>query len=472
MRIIIAGIVCLLASSLSAFDLIDTVQSLRQKAWESEYIPESTIPVVPLTDYDEFEVTELFRAVTIEELEASLTDGYPYSWLEETLRDESIPWEDRYWLDRRVRAAISQNLHVFYDTENNPVHVDADAIFPGEYYWREHMIVDPAGWNVPEGAERPVAAAWWDIGHLLNSFGRRVGNMALPVPTMVMSRDGEVSVISTGGNSPENPGEQPYACFMFSDGAFLEVPLDEIGMYSATVSQDGSIAAFSCVHRGTPSSIEGENSMVPVYIFDRDGNLERTIIPPVQLEWCWRPTISSDGNYLCHMAYRASACLIDCINGTYKVLNKPDDVYDQVTGSYSFSPDDSFLDLGGLTTGRSIDMNNHSQLFYRETEPCDSDEMPRTVVHSSNQHTCTALTTRRGNRPDFYWEMIIYIDDQNIYSNRITADVSYFPIQTEVSPNGMYLFINPIEACHGYPSTFGYEAVFNLPMIIMQIESR
>ncbi|MCD4700759.1 MAG: hypothetical protein K8S24_02780, partial [Candidatus Aegiribacteria sp.] len=72
MRILIAGIVCLLASSMSASDLIDTIQSLRQQAWESEYIPESTVPVVPLTDYDDFEVVELFRAETIEELEASL----------------------------------------------------------------------------------------------------------------------------------------------------------------------------------------------------------------------------------------------------------------------------------------------------------------------------------------------------------------------------------------------------------------
>ncbi|MBD3278873.1 MAG: hypothetical protein GF388_11290, partial [Candidatus Aegiribacteria sp.] len=141
MNTMILAALLLLSISAGAFDLIETAQDLRERAWMSEYIPESTEPTVPLTDYDEFEVVELFRAETIDELEASLTDGYPYPWLEETLRDESIPWEDRYWLDRRTRAAISQNLHVFYDTDNNPIYVDADAVFPGEYYWREHMIV-------------------------------------------------------------------------------------------------------------------------------------------------------------------------------------------------------------------------------------------------------------------------------------------------------------------------------------------
>lgn len=472
MRIFIAGVVCLLASSLSASNLFDTVQSLRQQAWESEYIPESTVPVIPLTDYDEFEVVELYRAETIEELEASLTDGYPYTWLEETLRDETIPWEDRYWLDRRIRAAISQNLHTFYDAENNPVHVDADGVFPGEFYWREHMIVDPAGWNVPEGLERPTAAAWWDIGYIFNPFGRKVGDLALPVPMMAMSRDGEISVISTGGNSPEYPNEQPYACFMYSDGTYLEVSLDIIGMYSAIVSQDGSIAAFGCVRRGQSSVSEEENQAGPVYVFDRDANLMSTIFPPVQLEWCWRPAISADGMYLCHTARGANTCLINCINGNSEILAKPTGIHEQITNEYGFSPDGRILNLGGSTTARTMEIYSGDVQLYNETGSRDNEEQPSTVVRTSNDGTTTSLTTRRGNRPDFYWELVVYLEDQVIYSDRIIEEYRYFPIQTDVSPNGNYLIVNPQDACHGYPSAFGYEEVYNLPLIAMCIEGR
>lgn len=322
-RTLHAGILLLLASSANSTGLIDRIHTLAEEAWEAEYIPDSGIPTTPLTEYDNFEVTELFRAVTIEELEASITDGYPMAWLEETLKDESIPWEDRYWLDRRVRAAIAQNTHTFFNPAGSPVHIDADAVFPGELYWREHMIVDPAGWNVPEGEERPKAVAWWDIGHTLNAFSRKVGDLPFPVPQMVMSRDGEICVMSTGGNSPDHPREQPYACFMYLDGAFLEIPLDELGVYSATVSQNGSVAVFSCTERFHLSSEERANSPGPVYIFDSNGNLQRTVIPQTPLQWCWRPTISSEGRYLCHSAYRISGCLINCINGTSEMIRKP-----------------------------------------------------------------------------------------------------------------------------------------------------
>ncbi|MBD3277164.1 MAG: hypothetical protein GF388_02595, partial [Candidatus Aegiribacteria sp.] len=59
------------------------------------------------------EVVELLRVETADELEYQLTDGYPMPWLEEILNDESIPEEDRYWLDCRMRAAIAQDLHLF-----------------------------------------------------------------------------------------------------------------------------------------------------------------------------------------------------------------------------------------------------------------------------------------------------------------------------------------------------------------------
>ena len=52
----------------------------------------------------EIEVAELFPGRTLEELEAALVDGYPMPWLAEVLADSTIPEDDRYWLDCRMRA--------------------------------------------------------------------------------------------------------------------------------------------------------------------------------------------------------------------------------------------------------------------------------------------------------------------------------------------------------------------------------
>ncbi|MFO8184256.1 MAG: hypothetical protein R6U39_08790, partial [Candidatus Aegiribacteria sp.] len=96
-------------------------------------------------DNSNVEVIELLRIESPEELEAELTDGYPMPWLEEILNDESIPEEDRYWLDCRIRAHIARHLHRFYDRNGNPVEIEAEWISPGEHYWQEHMMVNPVG---------------------------------------------------------------------------------------------------------------------------------------------------------------------------------------------------------------------------------------------------------------------------------------------------------------------------------------
>jgi hypothetical protein len=88
------------------------------------------------------QVTELFRAETPEDLEVALVDGYPMPWLAEVLADSTIPEEDRYWLDCRMRVAIAQELHLFFDLEGNRVEVEAEWIAPGEDYWRENMMVN------------------------------------------------------------------------------------------------------------------------------------------------------------------------------------------------------------------------------------------------------------------------------------------------------------------------------------------
>ena len=479
MRIIITGVVCLLASSLSASNLFDTVQSLREQAWESEYIPESSVPTVPLTEYDEFEVVELFRAETIEELEASLTDGYPYAWLEETLKDESIPWEDRYWLDRRVRAAISQNLHVFFDTENNPIHIEADVIFPGEYYWREHMIADLIGLNVPEGVERPEGFELTDIGHLLDPYGYREGEFAFAIPSMSVSRDASIGVVA--GLVSLHPEEtfpvETFEFIMFPDGSYKqEFGLDSEREYDAIVSPDGSMAVFCCLG-ASPEDIAEENA--DTHIYDRNGNLLRSFTLPIRLSHSWLPAISENGQYLCHAAREADACLIDCNLGTAEIVSERTEYYRNCC-EYSFSPDGEYLCLGGSTTGRMLSINTDETIFYSETNPIvQSAEHPFTTVMSSNSGNCVTVTTRRGERSDYSRELLVNIDGCTIFSELITPEDGGGFTQTDVSPNGYFLILNPVAASHGAPdyrsqveNISSYSRSYNLPYVLMQIKGR
>ncbi len=472
MRILIAVVVCLLASSLSASDLIDTVQSLRQKVWESEYIPESTIPVVPLTDYDEFEVVELFRAETIEELEVSLTDGYPYPWLEETLKDESIPWEDRYWLDRRVRAAISQNLHVFYDTEGNPIHIDADGIFPGEFYWREHMVVDPAGWNVPEGAERPEGFERNDIGYLMNQYGRRVGQYALALPTMSISRDGSIAadagLVSLSQNPEVTYPIETFEFIMFPDGSIME----EFGQnpdreYDAVVSPDGSVAVFFCIRASQESISEGQ---AKTYVLDSDGNVIRSFTLPIHLADWSLPAISEDGRYAGHYTGGPSGCLIDLYNGTAKIASERTE-YRRNCDEFSFSPDGEYLCIGGAITGQIKEIDTGDITLMDDETPSDAtSEFPFTSVNCSYGAFCVTRTTYHRYESENLNQLAVYLKGARINTIDISSS---WKITTEVSPNGCFLIANPINAAYSNPSHYGGSSdIYNLPFIVMQIEGR
>lgn len=458
----------LLSVSAGAFDLIETAQTLRERAWMSEYIPESTEPTVPLTEYEDFEVVELFRAETIDELEASLADGYPYPWLEETLRDESIPWEDRYWLDRRVRAAISQNLHVFYDTGNNPVHVDADAVFPGEYYWREHMIVDPAGWNVPDGMERPEGFERNDIGYLLNQYGRRVGQYALALPTMSISREGNIA--ADAGLVSLNPEEtfpiETFEFIMFPDGSIKE----EFGQnpdreYDAVVSPDGSVAVFFCIRVSQESISEGQ---ADTYVLDSNGNVMRSFTLPIHLEDWSLPAISEDGRYACHYTGGPSGSLIDLENGTAEIASERTE-YRRNCDEFSFSPDGEYLCMGGSITGQIREIDTGDITLMDDETPSDAtSEFPYTVVNCSNDAICVARTTFHRYETENLNQLAVYYKDLRIDTIDITSS---WKITTEVSPNGYFLIANPINAAYSNPSHYGGSSeIYNLPFIVMQIE--
>jgi hypothetical protein len=466
-----AAAVLMIAASANAAGIMDTAQEITEHLWELEYIPDSGESVVPLSEYDHFDVVELFRAETIEELEAAITDGYPMPWLEEILKDESIPWEDRYWMDCQVRSNVAQNLHCFFSPNGAINYIRADAVFPGELFWKENFIVDPVGWNVDTELIRPVGSNEWDIGHIFNRYGRKIGELPFPIPQTSMSRDGSLAVMTTGHNSPLNPDAQSYACFMFQDGSFLEVPFEEPGMYSAVVAQDADIAVFACT-RSHNSDYPGHT-----YVFNANGILRQSIVNPVPLQWCWLPTISSDGNRFCHIASSQNVCLYNLEQVSAEVIPKLEETSELVSSIFHFSPDGTILNIGGSTTGRALNLETRAVSIFNDTAAGSDNELqPTTVVCSSRKGLFTASATHRSSGDEFHNELRIYSDGVLVYDETIPPSgderlpdlLTY--MQADISPNGHFVFISPLDDYNGYPSEHGYQNVYNIPVIVMQLK--
>ena len=208
------------------------------------------------------EVVEIFCAENSEELEAALTDGYPMPWLEEILNDESIPEEDRYWLDCRVRAVIAQDLHLFFDEEGNSVRIEADWIRYGESYWQEHFIVNPLG-EQPRGEINPITGLWGETGLVYNRYGEQTGELALCEEGMYLSRDGAVGLLVHRGSEHVTEFGPVYLYFVYDDGRYHKNP-DELWTYDYTLSQSGNYALL--VQRA-------QNEPDPIQMLDRNGNV-------------------------------------------------------------------------------------------------------------------------------------------------------------------------------------------------------
>ena len=240
----------------------------------------------------EVEVIELFRAENTEELEAALTDGYPMPWLEEILNDESIPEEDRYWLDCRVRAHMAKYLHIFCDREGNQVEVEAEWISPGEHYWQEHLMVNPVGEDysiatVPDNLPKFTG----EPGTIMNLYGEQSGVMALTQRGIIMSRDGSIAVLKTGRGDPMHSGAPNYACLLYSDGSFREIEINLVDSYEhINVSWDGELVVVCC------KNTDQENPNGYLQAFDKEGNTLYT--SEIGGTASARPAISPNNKYI------------------------------------------------------------------------------------------------------------------------------------------------------------------------------
>ncbi len=199
-------------------------------------------------------VEEVFSVETPEELENSLIDGYPMPWLAEILSDETIPEEDRYWLDCRMRAVIARELHTFYGRDGQPLHVDAlGGIRNGETYWREVFIVEPGFKEPAVGYADFTEPPYYFLrtpGYLVNRFGERLGEIATTDLKIHLSRDGSVGVY-TGPHAAhvQNPSR---TFFLNPRSGVREVIIGPAlsGMRSICMAEDGTIALAACTGSG------------------------------------------------------------------------------------------------------------------------------------------------------------------------------------------------------------------------------
>ncbi|MCK5035837.1 MAG: hypothetical protein KAS73_08095 [Candidatus Sabulitectum sp.] len=436
------GIILLLASTANGTGLMDRIHSLAEQAWQDEYIPDSGLPTTPLTDYDDFEVTELFRAVTIEDLEASITIGYPMPWLEEILKDETIPWEDRYWLDCRMRAAIAQNTNTFFNPAGSPVHVEADGIFSGEYYWREHLIVDPTGEYSQDRVDRPIHPSGDDFGsgYILNSFGRNVGEIAVASREVSLSRDASIGVHVTGERiHNDDYSGQYYFTLLHPDGSFTDIPFENLGNHVGRVSQDGERIVFT--RKTHPDTNPGSN----VDIFDRTGYLVQRI--QTDLYSSFNPiSISRDGHYawIPLRGPEYSSALIDCSDGDVVQVIQPNQT-ESSTMRCSFSTDGSYLCVGGGADARLINLATGDVRTFLQTalRPGSNDG---NLTHSSSKGYLTAVVTMRKMPGEgsvempFSRELRVYAQNEAIYCQEFSVPASgYRRVEPIVSPNGYFV---------------------------------
>ncbi|MEA3265455.1 MAG: hypothetical protein U9P42_00735 [Candidatus Fermentibacteria bacterium] len=410
------AIILLAAASAGATGIIDRAQEIAEHLRSQEFSAEG------------FEVIELFRAETTEDLEAAITNGYPMPWLAEILEDEAIPEEDRYWLDCRMRSIFAQDLHVFFDRDGNRISVEADFIIPGEDYWREHLMVNPLGESDVPANLRPTTI-YADPGYILDRFGNQVGELAEVFRSVTMSRDASIAAVISGGE------REPLACFMYPDGTFREVPLPQQGRFQSVVSANGEVIAFECVSPvGTrdPVTFEPTGVVGEAFFYDPNGNLLNRVSPPAIFSGFERCKLSSDGRYFCGGLSTGELFLTNSLSG-YTGELIPVSEGGLGRGVFNFSPDGDYICGGGHSSGVINNLSN-STLTWESNSRNNNYDLTR--LRCSNGAECIANVTRHGPYTDCYFELEVFIDDQLIF--RSIAEERYNE-ETIVSPNGYFL---------------------------------
>jgi len=332
-----------------------------------------------------------------------------------------------------VRAAIAQDLHLFFDREGNPIHVEADWIGPGENYWREHMMVDPLGETDVPDAERPTNPAG-EPGYILDLNGNRVGELATVHGFVSLSRDASIAAIPSDYTSV-GVSMQSNACFMYPDGSFEEIPFERRGTYEAVVSANGEVVTFTCNSPSgqyDPVTYEETGIVGDVYFYDTKGSLLHSVIPPSPIISAGGK-LSTTGRYFCTEISTGEILIVDC----------PEDYSTTLIGIseggrgrsvFSVSPDVEFLCAGGFSTGMVIELESSDTVWVSTNEFVGIND--NIQVSCSNGAECIVSTTQHGNRPNYYYELELYLNSALNYTDTIEQVHRNVSV---VSPNGYFL---------------------------------
>lgn len=385
-------------------------------------------------------VEEVFSVETPEELENSLIDGYPMPWLAEILSDETIPEEDRYWLDCRMRAVIARELHTFYGRDGQPLHVDAlGGIRNGETYWREVFIVEP-GFKEPAvryaDFTEPPYYFLRTPGYLVNRFGERLGEIATTDLKIHLSRDGSVGVY-TGPHAAhvQNPSR---TFFLNPRSEVREVIIGPAlsGMRSICMAEDGTIALAACTGSGITWSRNRdvvslgldypERDAVMLHVFTGTGDLLYGKLMP---EGPTNIQISPDSRYIAYAAME-NIYLINASTGDILFT------WERKGGCYpSFTRNSRYLCLPAVGGGAIYDCETGDEAILMPDYPYPYSRMYHVGLSANNDLSVVAGV--RKNRIDT--ANIWYYHDVFLNNNLISSEEIRGYRCQEVSPNGHFI---------------------------------
>ncbi len=291
-----------------------------------------------LTAGVDFQLEKLWDIQSPEQMQEQVQSGYPMPWLAEVLSDSTIPAVDRYWLDCRMRAAIARDLHLFFDREGNSIVIEADFIKPGDMYWRENFIVNPVGEPFRYANSDLPTTITSEPGVVLNVYGEQVGEIATSSYDLIfLSRDTSVGI----GRSGYGSIALDFACFLYPDGGFLEVDIDDV-FVQYSLSEDGNVAVYySRYNHDDDSPLEHM-----LYAFDSRGNLifER-LMPSGSLSGSARPAVSPDNRYIATGLANGEIWLLDAGSGA--TIHSWGGEERMSSSILQFSPDSRYLCASG-----------------------------------------------------------------------------------------------------------------------------
>lgn len=404
------------------------------------------------------EVVEIFRVETSEELEAALTDGYPMPWLEEILSDESIPEEDRYWLDCRVRAVIAQDLHIFYDRNGNPVHVEAEWIAPGEDYWRENFMVSPSGKPfLYDSLDRPTNVLS-EPGFLVNRFGEEIGQLAMIHSGIRLSRDASIGVTLSGRYQlPDCPVQDTsqlcFACILFSNGTFKEISIGFAGYMYLAISNDGNtIAVTTCVSEESPERSEGTGLLS---IFNRNGEILHKYF--MTNHPSSSPAVSANGRFVACQQFPVGNSGAFLINGNTGELLQ---IFgEDILGHYFFfTPNEKYLCIGGLQRPMVFDCEALKEIWTIVMTD-DSNISDYRGTNCDNTAQVIAMQTFHESNSGFGVTIRCINEDDSILSETTRSNI-------QISPDGNFILSQSYDVVRPH---FSLNGLLSIPLMISRL---